>query len=1100
MATLDLDLALFEIQLGHLAESEIRDKDWLQQIFQCYSLFFEHITTSESIAFTTLFSRIAFAGVQYNLPGPLIFEAHYFRKVMEKGLVENSDIEDHGLLGFYLIDTIAQLVTDFPWASNYSRPSLDTRKEKESKSEYKRIVEGLLISISDDSQQFSMITKANPDLVLTVSLEKKESLEELKQVQRYMPLPLAVNLVDVSFFVNQEATARGIVLRPDMLLGVTSISECFSTAGATSLSYLGKKLIPSDTSVHMLIGNIVNQYLDDLIHNPSLQFSDVVKQTFRMAPEAFSLMNDGEVKDCISKVKVHFNNLKKVVSDELAEAGITKERSYLEPSFYSNEFGIQGRLDLYHYNESQSKSDIVELKSGRLYQAHKYGLNQNHYIQTLLYNLILESVYDGKVKSTNYILYSGHDGKRLRFAPKVRDKQLEAIRVRNRIILLEEILTKVDNDDYAHILSKLDPDNIPEGYTFLRRDAKRFWDAYGRLTEMERSYFRNFTAFISREFQLSKIGRHGIYTSNGLASLWLDPLLEKGDMFTVLSHLEVSSNDTDAEVPTLTLTFTEASHRLSKFRVGDITVLYPFEGEEVSVLSHQLFKCTILQISPEGVTVRLRARQKNFDIFRKYRLWNLEADVLDSGFRKQFHGLYDYMISDESYRLKILGAQAPQKPSNLTHYKPEGLTDEQVLILNQALSCQDYYLLWGPPGTGKTSIMISQMVSHLYADTQENILLLAYTNRAVDEICAAVEGSVGKAYIRVGSRYSTDDRYKDNLLHSKTEALSNRKEFLDVFDSHRIFISTVSSFQGKRELYALKKFDTVIVDEASQLLEPMVIGMLGKFRRFILIGDHKQLPAVVTQDINRSKVKDTQLHTIGLIDSRMSLFERMYKQCQSNGWSWAIGTLKNQGRMHQDIVSIVSEEFYDGKLSILAGISRLSSIPDLMSKNVIEESLINNRLIFIDTPRGLDITRKTNLNEAIVAEKIAMHWAEIYENNQLDFNQNALGIITPFRSQIALIKSQNFFSSQDQITVDTIERYQGGARDRIIISLAVSQSILLDAISNVSDEGIDRKLNVALTRAREHLIILGNKDVLQKNPLYARLIARCHKMSIDLLV
>jgi len=1099
MATLNLDLALFEIQLTHLVESEIKNKQWLQQIFQCYSLFFEHITTSDSIAFTTLFSRIAYAGVQYNLSGTLIFEAHYFRKTMENGLVEENEIEEHGQFGFYLIYTIAQKVNDFRWTSHYSRPSLSLKKGEENKIEFNRIVEGLLITISDDYQQFSMITKANPEAVLTVTLRSKDHLEEIKQIKKYMPLPLAINLIDVSFYTNQEASAKGIVLRPDMLLGVTSISECFSTAGATSLSYLGRKLIPSDSSVHMLIGNIVNQFLDDLIHNPCLQFSDVMTQTFRMAPEAFSLMSDGEVKDCISKVKVHFNNLKKVVTDELAEAGITKERSYLEPSFYSNEFGIQGRLDLYHYNDSLSKSDIVELKSGRLYQAHKYGLNQNHYLQTLLYDLILESVYNGKVKSTNYILYSGHDGKRLRFAPKVRDKQLEAMRLRNKIILLEEILTKVDNDEYAHILSRLDPDNIPEGYTFLRRDAKRFWDAYGRLTEMEQSYIRNFIAFISREFQLSKIGRHGIYTSNGLASLWLDPLMEKADMFTILSHLEVSSNDTDAEVPSLTLTFTEASHRLSKFRVGDITVLYPFEGEDVSVLSHQLFKCTILQISSEGVTVRLRTRQKNFEIFRKYRLWNLEADVLDSGFRKQFHGLYEYMISNESYRFKILGVEAPENPNLITQYNKKGLTSEQNQVLNQALSSKDYYLLWGPPGTGKTSVMISEMVSHLYNHTDENILLLAYTNRAVDEICAAVESSIGKKYIRVGSRYSTDDRYRKNLLQSKTERLSNRKQFLEVFESHRLFISTVSSFQGKRELYALKKFDTVIVDEASQLLEPMLIGMLGKFKRFILIGDHKQLPAVVTQDINHSKVKDTQLHAVGLIDSRMSLFERMYKQCQTNGWNWAIGALKNQGRMHQDIVSIVSEEFYDGKLSILAGISRLSSMPDLSSNNLIEESLIRNRLIFIDTQRALDITRKTNLNEAITAEKIAKHWSQIYENNHLEFNQNSLGVITPFRSQIALIKSQPYFISQGQITIDTIERYQGGARDRIIISLAVSQAFLLEAISNVSDEGIDRKLNVALTRAREHLIILGNKNVLQKNPLYARLIARCHEMSIDLL-
>ena len=154
----------------------------------------------------------------------------------------------------------------------------------------------------------------------------------------------------------------------------------------------------------------------------------------------------------------------------------------------------------------------------------------------------------------------------------------------------------------------------------------------------------------------------------------------------------------------------------------------------------------------------------------------------------------------------------------------------------------------------------------------------------------------------------------------------------------------------------MKNFDTVIVDEASQLLEPMLVGMLGKFTRFILIGDHKQLPAVVTQGSDQSKVKDTQLASIGLVDSRMSLFERMYKQCDANGWDWAIGGLQNQGRMHRDIVSVVSDEFYNGKLSILEGVSRLSQPPIIQGKNSIQDTLIQQRLIFVDTPRGQDIT------------------------------------------------------------------------------------------------------------------------------------------------
>ena len=1087
MTKLNHDLSPLEAQMGQLWTHEGQDMAWLQQIFLLFSLLIEQLTENDSIGFTTLFSRIAYLGSQHGLKGHLAYEAHYFRKTLEKGIIPEEEIPDHGQLGLYLIYAIANEVNQYPWTSEYARPDMDLRSSGQLRLGFKRVVHGILLSI-DETSQLTVISDDDPDVELQVALAGQDVL--IHQINKNMTLPLSINLIDVTFLPDYHCTAKAIVLRPDLLLGVTSVSECFSTGGTTALRYLGRKLIPSDTSVHMLIGNIVNHFLDELIHDPDLTFSDVVKDTFQISPESFSLMTDNEVMDCMSKVKVHFNNLKKVVTHELADAGITKERSYLEPSFYSNEFGLQGRLDLYHHNERAGKSDIVELKSGKLYQAHKYGLNQNHYIQTLLYDLLLESVYDGKIKSTNYILYSGHDGKRLRFAPKVRDKQIEALNVRNKIIQLEEILTKVDQEEFEHVLARLDPEAIPTQFNFLRRDAKRFWDGYGRLSELERIYFRTFLAFISREFQMSKIGRHGIFSSNGLASLWLDPMAEKADMFTVLTYLEVSKNDTNEEIPCLTLTFSERSNRLSKFRVGDITVLYPYESVDTNILSHQLFKCTILELSADGVKVRLRARQKNFEIFRKYKFWNIESDVLDSGFNKQFHGMYDFMVSEKSYRDRMLCLTPPAEPAALPAHDPEEMTDEQRHILNKAISAQDYFLLWGPPGTGKTSVMIHHLVKYLYEETEQQILLLAYTNRAVDEICAAIHDLLDGNYIRIGSRYSTDVKYKDNLLSNRITTLDTRAKLREVFATHRVFVSTISSFQGKREMKLLKKFDVAIIDEASQLLEPMLVGMLSAFRKFILIGDHRQLPAVVTQNKEKSKVSHEQLRDIGLVDCRMSLFERMYKQCTEKGWDWACGALTHQGRMHQDIVQLISKEFYDGRLDIMQGIDRLLATPDYKTHGPTQKTLVANRLIFIDTPKARNITRKTNHDEAVMVSQLVQIWQEIYAANAMELSLSSIGVITPFRSQIAMIKSLPFFSDEG-ITIDTVERYQGGARDRIIISLAVNEADLLDAISNVNEEGIDRKLNVALTRAREHIIILGNKGILMRNPLYARLIESC---------
>ncbi len=1062
----------------------------LEQLYQLFSLFFEKLTDNASIGFTTLFSRIAYATINHDLPGSLAYGAQNFRRRFEKDRIPDEELAELIGSGIYLIIQIGQVVADHPWNTAVDTPK-ETTKYAAKRSKFRRSIRACLLRIND--QGIEIVDEEQPHIRTVVEITDEQARDFLPQVGKYFQLPLTINLVDVNYENQEKATAALYVLRPDLLLGVTSISECFNHRGMTSLTYLAKKIIPSDSSVHMLIGNVVNYYLDELIHNPDLTFSEVLKTTFKLAPEQFSLMDDQALTTCLTKVETHFNNLKEVVKSELKEAGITKERSYLEPSFYSNQYGLQGRLDLFHHNEKEQTSDIIELKSGKLYQAHAYGLNQNHYIQTLMYDLLLESVFNGKVKSKNYILYSALDEKRLRFAPKVRKKQLAALQLRNKLMLIEELLCRCDIQEGPDLLAKLDPEGIPSDFSFLKRDAEKFWAAYKGLNALEIAYLKNFIAFISREYQLSKIGRHGVYQSNGLASLWLDPMAEKVDRFSILSYLELQENNSDEDTPRLTFTYSDRSATLSRFRVGDLCVLYPFDLSQDSILTNQMFKATILELDQHQVTIRLRARQKNSTIFQTYDYWNIEGDILDNGFRNQFYGLYDWIAASSIYRSRVLGLEPPQKAEARFLSQNDQLTPEQNQMVTKAIAAQDYFLLWGPPGTGKTSIIISELVGYYYKETTQSILLLAYTNRAVDEICAAIEQQVGKDYLRIGSRYSTGAQFQDRLLVTQMEKIVKRSEVKRLFSETRIFVSTIASFQGRREFSKLKQFDLTIIDEASQLLEPMVVGLLSYFRKFIMIGDHKQLPAVVAQNTAEAKVKNTDLsEQIGLVHSGTSLFERLYKNCISNDWTWAYGALTWQGRMHQDILGFVSTEFYDGQLRVLPGLARLTNKPQLKSGSGLQEKLVTERLIFVDTPVDPQMTRKTNRAEAVLVSRILSAWTDIYTLNDLDLHLQSIGVITPFRSQIALIKEQ--LADQDKFTVDTVERYQGGSRDRIIISLAICEADLLDTITSISDEGIDRKLNVALTRAKEHLIILGSKEVLSRNTCYKRLIEHCYQL------
>ena len=135
-------------------------------------------------------------------------------------------------------------------------------------------------------------------------------------------------------------------------------------------------------------------------------------------------------------------------------------------------------------------------------------------------------------------------------------------------------------------------------------------------------------------------------------------------------------------------------------------------------------------------------------------------------------------------------------------------------------------------------------------------------------------------------------------------------------------------------------------------------------------------------------------------------------------------------------------------------------------------------------------TGKTNAHEGIVVSEVVEAFQNIYKNNNITFSKKSLGIITPYRAQIAQIRQalQNKKIDTQLLTIDTVERYQGGARDIIIISLCTNSINQLTSLISVSDEGVDRKLNVALTRARKHLVIIGNPDILNTNQIYHSLI------------
>lgn len=925
-----------------------------------------------------------------------------------------------------------------------------------------------------------------------------------------------INLIDVYFSEDNIYIPEIIITEPDYLLDISSLAECHKDYGNHPLNYILGLFMPKPNSSAIILGNFANQVLDTLLYakkEEDISLYDIFTNTFHQYPLEFSTCKDLKYRDKESKFKDElrrqYHNIREIVFKTFQDPAykIDRSKTIIEPAFICEKLGIQGRMDFLQ----DDYRCLIELKSGKandfLGSIHS---KENHYIQMLLYLEVLHytlNIRPNQVKS--YLLYSRYP---LLFREKEAHNYLKKVLdIRNRIV---SYLYRIGSEEKqaAQILNMICPETLN-----TRHLVSHYWDLYlkapisafreniNKLSELEKNYFISLLSFTAREHYLSKLQIREM-DKNRDGSYWLDfeHKKENGDILYNLSVIEKSGST--GEPPSIRLSIpVYESIVLPNFRNGDSVILYLRENENDNVTNRQIFKGFIESISNKSVTVRLRYKQENPKILPQNGLYAIEHDSPDTSFNTIYRGLYTFCTANQDRKDLLLNQRSPAFTKNRHLSKDYGNKDLNR-ILEKSLQADDFFLLIGPPGSGKTSIALQSMVMELRSNTSCNILLLAYTNRAVDEICRAIEEITPKCeYIRIGSELSCEEAYRRHLIEKVIGRCSTREEVKECINSHHIFIGTITAISSRSELFGLLHFNVAIIDEASQILEPHLLPILcarnpdgnNAIEKFILIGDHKQLPAIVLQNPKESESKNPLLNDIGLYDRRNSLFERLYnihKGTESPVWDM----LRKQGRMHPVIADFPNKEFYNGLLSPVPTAHQreniLFNIYD--NQNPLQRLLAVQRLIFIPSEEDLtDRTHKTNYSEARITTNILNTIYDLYrQNNQAFIPEKSVGIITPYRSQIALIRQEIEklnIPELNNLTIDTVERYQGSQRDIIIYSFSVNKTYQIDMLSNILYEGekaIDRKLNVALTRSRKQIIITGNPDILRYSPIYNRLL------------
>ena len=837
------------------------------------------------------------------------------------------------------------------------------------------------------------------------------------------------------------ATGRDtfVVVDPEFLVDVTDVR---SWVQCPRMYYLNK-ISATPLAYPVVRGTVVHEVFGDLLRGRDLD--EAIEERVAEAGLEVGLLGE-DVEQVAEEVRQNAG----AIEGWLAQGTLTEasgadsstegsERAFApaegewrsERTLVSETFGIKGRAD------AVRRGAPVELKTGKNLDREPRFHDK---VQAACYALVLGEL-DARRRDTTIGEAAPDTGTLLYTKNNALDRIEESgdlspakefslgvgllkyvVRQRNEIAAMEHdtsVPTGYEADAICEYCFEQDTCMVVSGRLDQESKAGQIGTA---VPEAERAYFDRFYRAIEAE-------RRAVHAE--YRKLWEQTAEERADDDRALIDLEPAGR---RELPdgSWELRAEKRTDAVSKIREGDVVLAsdgHPTRGT-----------AELARVESLGPEVVVTADEP-------LELRRLDVYPSEIGVSRQLAALHDAILKGDPDRKDVLFDRRDPEFSGPERTYIDN-NDAQDAAVNRAVRADDFALVHGPPGTGKT-YTLARTVRAL-VDRGERVLLSAFTNRAVDNALEALREQGFDEFVRVG----TESGVRPDMQDARLETAGDPDRVTAALADAPVVAATTASCGGTA--LRSQEFDVAVVDEAGQLTEPGTLAAVNRAERFVLVGDHQQLPPVVQAADGDEDSPADALTT--------SLFERLIDEHPDAGV-----LLDRQYRMCQRVQYFSSREFYDGKLRPATPEVAGQSLADLGVDTDDLPPALRDPVCFVD-PDGEQVG---NTNP-VEADRVA---AVVEAYVEAGVPREDIGVIAPFRAQVAEISKR-----LPGTTVDTVDRFQGSSTEVVVVSF-------------VATGGLDgpifedhRRMNVALTRAKKALALVGDADALGADPFYARLL------------